>query len=212
VNVELLLQQARIVAVRIATLAWTVAQTALNLVLRANPIGIVITAIALLVAGIVIAYRNCATFREAIAALWNALKFLFNMSPIGVQLRVMTAAMQWAIAHGIGPLKSAFDSVWGVIQSIIGAIQSLIGWISRIKFPSLPKFLSKIPGSPFMLPPSASRFAYATSTGGARARPSSSSSGGGMTINVYGAIDPEGTARQIRRLLDAHDRRQGRTA
>jgi hypothetical protein len=36
--------------------------------------------------------------------------------------------------------------------------------------------------------------------------------GGGTTVNVYGALDPVGVARQIRRLLDDDARRNGRTA
>lgn len=37
----------------------------------------------------------------------------------------------------------------------------------------------------------------------------STSTSGGITVNVTGAIDPEATARQIRRILRGHDRRQG---
>ena len=33
----------------------------------------------------------------------------------------------------------------------------------------------------------------------------------GLTVNIYGAIDPESTARQVRRVLSAHDRRMGLT-
>jgi hypothetical protein len=34
-------------------------------------------------------------------------------------------------------------------------------------------------------------------------------SSGGIVINITGAIDPEATARQVRRLLGGHDRRMG---
>jgi hypothetical protein len=211
-NLELVVTIVKMAAVRLATIAWTVAQTALNLVLRANPIGLVITAITLLVAGIVVAYRHSDTFKAALLAVWNVMKQLAAYTPLGLQIKALAAIFSWASDHGLLPFRSALDAIWGAIQRVTDAVQSLIGWIGRIKFPSVPKFLSKVPGSPFSLPPAASRFAYATTSGGVPAACSSASASGGATINVYGALDPEGVARQIRRLLDAHDRRQGRTA
>lgn len=204
--------RAAMLAVRLATIAWTVAQTALNFVLRANPIGLVITAVALLVAGIVVAYRHSDTFKAALLAVWNVMKTLAGYTPLGLQIKALAAIFQWASDHGLLPFRSALDAIWSAIMRVVGAVQSLISWVSKIKFPSVPGFLKKIPGSPFMLPPAASRFAYAGAGAPASRSSSSSSSAGGLTVNVYGALDPEGVARQIRRLLEAHDRRQGRTA
>lgn len=50
---------------------WTAAQTLLNLALTANPIGLVIAAIAALVAGFVLAYKNCEGFRNAVDNLMS---------------------------------------------------------------------------------------------------------------------------------------------
>jgi hypothetical protein len=41
--------------------------------------------------------------------------------------------------------------------------------------------------------------------------PAAAASSGGINITVNGAIDPEATARQIRRILAGHDRRMGLT-
>lgn len=60
----------------IASNAWKVAQIALNFVLSANPIGIVIMAIAGLVAILVAAYNNCETFRNICDQVWAAVKDL----------------------------------------------------------------------------------------------------------------------------------------
>lgn len=35
--------------------------------------------------------------------------------------------------------------------------------------------------------------------------------GGGLSITVNGALDPDAVGRQIKRLLENHDLRQGRT-
>jgi hypothetical protein len=61
-------------AASIATTVWTAAQTALNFVLSANPIGIVVVAIGALVAGIVYAYEHFAKFRAVVTATWAVLK------------------------------------------------------------------------------------------------------------------------------------------
>lgn len=52
----------------------SVAQAALNLVMSANPIGIVVTAIAALVAAFVTAYKTNDEFREKVDAAWDAIK------------------------------------------------------------------------------------------------------------------------------------------
>jgi hypothetical protein len=49
-----------------ATAAWTVVQKVLNGTLKANPVGLVVTAIGLLVAGLVVAYQRSETFRNAV--------------------------------------------------------------------------------------------------------------------------------------------------
>ncbi|WP_148310480.1 phage tail tape measure protein [Nocardia otitidiscaviarum] len=76
--------------VRGATVAWTAVQWLLNAALTANPIGLVVVAIAALVAGVVLAYQRSETFREIVkgaldavtdAALWlwhNALEPFVN--------------------------------------------------------------------------------------------------------------------------------------
>lgn len=63
-------------AISIATRAWSVAQLALNVVLTANPIGLVVTAVALLTAGIITAYQKSETFRGVLNGLWETMKVL----------------------------------------------------------------------------------------------------------------------------------------
>jgi hypothetical protein len=116
---------------------------------------------------------------------------------------------------GFNAFKAVLDAVTGAVGAMVGAVKDLIGWIGKIKFPSVPGFLKKLPGSPFMVTPPAARsgFAYATgaNTRGVRAA-GGVGAAGGVTVNVYGAVDPEGTARAIQRMLAGHARRQGRAA
>lgn len=56
---------------------WTIAQAALNLVMALNPIGLVIVAIAALVAAFVVAWKKSETFRNVIKAVWQGIKTAF---------------------------------------------------------------------------------------------------------------------------------------
>jgi hypothetical protein len=57
-----------------ATSAWTAAQWLLNAALTANPIGIVVLALAALVAAVVLAYKNCETFRRIVDGAFKAVR------------------------------------------------------------------------------------------------------------------------------------------
>lgn len=74
VRLATLAQAAAEKIVAIASNAWKVAQVALNFVLSSNPIGIVVMAIAGLVAALVSAYNNCETFRNICDKVWSVVK------------------------------------------------------------------------------------------------------------------------------------------
>lgn len=57
-----------------ATKAWALAQRALNLVMRMNPIGLIITALGALGLALVVAYQKSETFRNIVQGAWNAIK------------------------------------------------------------------------------------------------------------------------------------------
>ncbi len=69
-----ILQNVATKAASAATAVWTGIQKGLNLVLTANPIGIVVAAIAALIAAVVIAYKNCEGFRNVCDKVWTAVK------------------------------------------------------------------------------------------------------------------------------------------
>ena len=74
VKVATLAQAAAAKVVAVASNLWKVAQIALNFVLSANPIGIVVMAIAALVGALIAAYNNCEAFRNICDAVWAAVK------------------------------------------------------------------------------------------------------------------------------------------
>lgn len=80
--------RAAAIASSVATKVMTGAQWLLNAALSANPIGIVIVAIAALTAGIIYAYKNSATFRNIVSGAFRAIgavaRWLWNsvMAPV----------------------------------------------------------------------------------------------------------------------------------
>lgn len=82
----------------IATKAYSAAQGILNAVMSANPIMIVVVAIAALVAAFIYAWNNCETFRNTLIGAWNAIK---------------TATITvW------NAIKDFFIAVWNAIKAI----------------------------------------------------------------------------------------------
>ncbi len=81
------------------TNAATVAQNLMNTALKANPIGLVVTAISLLAAGFVALYNRSETFRAIVGKLWDYLKKFAEF--VGPILSV-PLAMIGAIAKSVG--------------------------------------------------------------------------------------------------------------
>lgn len=182
------------------------AQWLWNAALTANPIGIVVVALAALAVGIVIAYRHSATFRSIVQSAFSAVAAAARtawsaISAVGGMIRSV-AGLGGVLKSG---LVAAMDAISHAIQTVVGWVERLVGAIGRIHFPSIPH----IPGL--------SAASYGYSYGGV-ATPAglSASSGGGYrsgpsyVINVSGALDPESTAIAIRQSLERYDRRRGR--
>ncbi len=90
-----------------ASAIWTAAQKALNFVLSANPIGIVITAIGALVAALVLAYKHCDGFREICDKVWAVIKPLANAIMNG-----LAKAFEW--------LAEKCKQAWDWLKKILG--------------------------------------------------------------------------------------------
>ena len=70
--------QIPLIATTIATTLMTAAQWALNIALNANPIGIVVGALAVLAGGLYYAWQKSETFRGSVLGVWEVLKSLFK--------------------------------------------------------------------------------------------------------------------------------------
>ena len=140
--------------VKAATVAWTAVQKVLNLVLSANPIGLIITAIGALVAAIITAYRNSESFRnvcdkvfaviKTVAnVIWDLLVAAFNQltKPIRDTIQFfgdLYDSCGWfrtacdAVWNGLKKLASMIkDQVVKQIETLTGAIKKAWNWLKK---------------------------------------------------------------------------------
>lgn len=113
-NVQQAITAARTAAVTVAqkaataaTVVWTSVQKVLNLVLTANPIGLIVTAIGALIAALIAAYKNCEGFRKICDKVWEAIKPLANAIMNG-----LAKAFEWLVEK----CKEAYE--W--LKNILG--------------------------------------------------------------------------------------------
>lgn len=116
------------VAVRAAVAAYqtvaaiaTAVQWAWNVALSANPIGLVIIAIAAFVAALVLLWQNNETVRAALVGAWEWIKNAF------------TSAVSW-IGDQIGKLLGWFSEMPGRIGSMLSGLVGIITWPYRTAF------------------------------------------------------------------------------
>ena len=99
--------------VRGVTLAWIAVQTVLNVLLIANPIGLIVIAIAAFVAAIILAYKKSDTFRAIVDGLFQMLKNVGNF---------------------IKNVLIGYFKLWlGIIDKVKNAVKGLVDRLKPIK-------------------------------------------------------------------------------
>lgn len=125
-----------------------------------------------------------------------------------------------AIGGAISTAIGWFDNVASAISTVVGWVSNLIGKLGSIRWPSPPGWLSSMFGSNpiadmYATPASAyGKFAAGDPAGFLRlASTPSAPAAPAMNVNITinGAIDPRGTADQIRGLLNHDERVRGLT-
>ena len=114
-----------------AMYAVAAAQKAVNAAMRANPIGIILTAIVALVAGFVLAYNKIGWFRDAVDATWAAIKtavsavadwFTDTLWPsLQAVWDGIASGATWLYENGIKP---AWDGIMAAVRAVVGWFQT----------------------------------------------------------------------------------------
>lgn len=106
----------------------TVAQTGLNIAMRANVIGLVVTALAVLAAGMIVAYQKSETFRDTVKAALGAVQtageavadvFRWFRDHAGVVMDVLSKHPSWLL------LKLAISNV----DTDLDAVKAAFIWL-----------------------------------------------------------------------------------
>jgi phage-related protein len=206
-------------AVKAATAVWTAAQWLLNAALTANPIGLVVAAVAALIAGLVLAYQKSETFRAIVDQVGRALKTVLGTA---LELIIGYYSTLWAIVKkvadvftgvftaGINVAKAAIAALFGPLEKVLGLLGKVGGLLGSVvgKIPGLGRSIPSVQfGSsplPALTPNVAARYGRtATLTG--------SPGSGGLTVNVtMGTVtDPIAAGRQIVDAIRRYEQASG---
>lgn len=205
----------------------TAAQWLWNIALSANPIGLIVIAIGLVIAIIAVWILNWDTLAAATADLWAGM--MEGLGEVGNFFRDVFGAIGDWWQGLVDSFENGFDQIIGFIQSVLdwfgklgGAAGSFLsgnGWqwdsSSASSFASR-SAVAAAPDAAMMLR------SAAVAPEGLSAVPMSLAGAAGMSntsrgaepqtvinLTVQGAVDPDGTARTIMDLLNGYARRNG---
>jgi phage-related protein len=136
----------------IAIGAVTAAMWLWNAAMNANPIGLVVIAIAALVAGIMLAYKKVEWFHDLIDGLWQAFQAVFHWvqenwplllailtGPIGIAVLAITK--NW------DTIKEAFGIAIDFIKQTMGTVYNILTLPIRTAIDAVKKIIEEIPGA-----------------------------------------------------------------
>lgn len=109
-----------IIAIVAAMKAWALVQWALNAAMDANPIGLVIVALAALAVGIVALWQHSETFRKVVLATWGAVK-----TAATALAHAFISSYDW-IKHATSDVVNALKTAWNWVKN---AVANVVGFI-----------------------------------------------------------------------------------
>lgn len=120
-------------AVAVATRVWAAGQWVLNAALNANPIGLVVAAVAILIGLLVLAYKRSATFRSIVQATGRAGK-----AAIGWVVDSVSTLVHWlssnvpAAFSRVGSVARAAASVLTLpFRATVNAVRDAVSWVKE---------------------------------------------------------------------------------
>lgn len=111
--------------------AWTIAQAALNFVMDANPVMLVVVAIAALAAGLVFAWNKSKTFRDVVKGVFSDVTG-FVKTVGGWFVWLWNHSVGWLIGKwqtGFATVRSFVSSVFGAVGGFIRTLGAAFAWL-----------------------------------------------------------------------------------
>lgn len=148
----------------IATHVATAATWLWNAAMRATPIGLIITAITLLIAGLVLLFKKNETFRKVVLAVWAAIKtavgatvtwFMKSVWPVlKKQFELLVEGVKWLwgwvvkifgyLVAGVKVHIAAFMKIWGFIGPVVKSAFDLVVSVIKTAWTIISAILSVI--------------------------------------------------------------------
>ena len=120
-------------AFQVATEGLTLAQKLLNLVMNANPIGIVIGLVSALVAGFIYLWNNCEGFREFWIGLWDSIKAAAG-AVVDTLVNFFTVTIPDAWNTFVPYVTELWNNIWSTITEFATNIwNSVTEWFGKTK-------------------------------------------------------------------------------
>lgn len=126
---------AKTIALTAAQKAAAVAQKALNLVMNANPMGIIITVIALLVTAFITLWNTNEDFRNAVIAIWDAVK---------QKATEIFGAIGEFISNVWENIKTVSSTVWNAIKTAVTTVINAIKTVITTVFNAVKTFITTV--------------------------------------------------------------------
>lgn len=173
-----------------------------NIAMYANPIGLVIAAVALLIAIIVLLVANWETIADVAADVWGSV--IDWIVEVGKWFGDVFGAIGRWWDDLMQTFSDGFNALFGWVNDALGWLGSLVGLQSAA---GAPANMVRVQS-----PSGVAGFTASPGLGGSLVRASrfSAPAGAGVVnITVNGALDPDAVGQQIRRLLNRTDARVG---
>jgi len=123
---------------------WSITMAIFNAIAAANPVGLIVIAIAALVAGIIYAWNNFEGFRNVVTSVWEAIRaavstvvdwFTENVWPT---LRAVIGFIVGYYRFLFSAMKVVWTGIWNVIKGVVDwfaatvwpRVKTVIGWIA----------------------------------------------------------------------------------
>lgn len=112
------------------------AQIALNLAMRANPLGVVITVLAGVAAGLVVAYKKSETFRDVVRGAFSTVRqvagTMFDVITFGIRQFLVGIGKIMGVAAKLPLVGGKFKGIQGAALAAAAEIKGVSDWIKGI--------------------------------------------------------------------------------
>lgn len=135
-----------IAAVVVAVKLWAAAQAVWNVVMMANPIGLIILAVIALVAAVVLLWKKSDAFRNAVITVWQAVSAAV-MVAVRAVVDFLVAAWRFivaAVTAYFNLVKTVILTVWRAIVVVVTTYVSLVRAVITTVFRAIVKVITTV--------------------------------------------------------------------